>query len=75
MITKFKEAAISAFIHTHFDKCTGCRICQLACSLALTGGYNPRRVPGMGLACYTARGWDPDGKPSPKTLHRLEIKP
>ncbi|MCF8112701.1 MAG: 4Fe-4S dicluster domain-containing protein [Desulfotignum sp.] len=44
MITKFKEAAISAFIHTHFDKCTGCRICQLACSLALTGGYNPRRA-------------------------------
>jgi Fe-S-cluster-containing dehydrogenase component len=37
------ESSINAFIHIHFDKCTGCRICQLACSLAMTGGYNPRR--------------------------------
>lgn len=29
----------------------------------------------MRQAYYTARGWDPDGKPSPETLHRLEIKP
>jgi Fe-S-cluster-containing hydrogenase component 2 len=42
--TTEREAAINAFIHTHFDKCTGCRICQLACSLAMTGGYNPRRA-------------------------------
>lgn len=34
--------AISSLIHTHFDKCTGCSICQLACSFALFGGYNPR---------------------------------
>jgi Fe-S-cluster-containing dehydrogenase component len=39
-----REAAINLFIHTHFDKCTGCRICQLACSLAFTGGFNPRRA-------------------------------
>ncbi len=39
-----KEAAIIPFIHTHFDKCTGCSICQLACSLAFTGGFNPRRA-------------------------------
>jgi Fe-S-cluster-containing hydrogenase component 2 len=37
------ESAINAFIHIHFDRCTGCRICQLACSMAMTGGYNPRR--------------------------------
>ncbi len=42
-ITIDKEAAINPFIHTHFDKCTGCSICQLACSMDLTGGYNPRR--------------------------------
>ncbi|MCP4024563.1 MAG: 4Fe-4S dicluster domain-containing protein [Desulfobacteraceae bacterium] len=30
------------FLHTHFDKCTGCSICQLACSFALFKGYNPR---------------------------------
>lgn len=34
--------AISSFIHTNFDKCTGCSICQLACSMDLFGGYNPR---------------------------------
>jgi Fe-S-cluster-containing hydrogenase component 2 len=43
-ILTFKgDTAINAFIHIHFDQCTGCRICQLACSLAMTGGYNPRR--------------------------------
>ncbi|MFO7910967.1 MAG: 4Fe-4S dicluster domain-containing protein [Desulfotignum sp.] len=35
---------MTPFIHTHFDKCTGCSICQLACSLAFTGGFNPRRA-------------------------------
>ncbi|WP_413907565.1 4Fe-4S dicluster domain-containing protein [Desulfobacula sp.] len=39
-----EESAIKTFIQTHFDKCTGCRICQLACSMDLTGGYNPRRA-------------------------------
>ena len=39
-----KEAGISSFIHIHFDKCTGCSICQLACSMDLTGGYNPGRA-------------------------------
>lgn len=34
--------AIKSRIHTNFDKCTGCRICQLACSFALFDGYNPR---------------------------------
>jgi Fe-S-cluster-containing dehydrogenase component len=29
-------------ILTHFDLCTGCLICQLACSEVQTGGYNPR---------------------------------
>ena len=44
MFTLTKEAAINPFIYTHFDKCIGCSICQLACSLALTGGFNPRRA-------------------------------
>jgi Fe-S-cluster-containing dehydrogenase component len=38
----FQEIAINTFIHTSFDKCTGCRICQLACSFDLFAGYNPR---------------------------------
>jgi len=29
------------FIKTNFDLCTGCLICQLACSFAKEGGYNP----------------------------------
>ncbi|WP_304511692.1 4Fe-4S dicluster domain-containing protein [Desulfobacula sp.] len=35
---------MKAFIHTNFDKCTGCSICQLACSMDLVKGYNPRRA-------------------------------
>ena len=31
------------FIRTHFDACTGCQLCQAACSLHVFGGYNPRR--------------------------------
>lgn len=34
--------AIITFIHTNFDKCTGCSLCQLACSFDLFKGYNPR---------------------------------
>ena len=37
-----RRTAIKALIHTNFDKCTGCSICQLACSFALFQGYNPR---------------------------------
>lgn len=29
-------------IISHFDLCTGCTICQLACSTSKTGGTNPR---------------------------------
>ena len=25
------------------DKCTGCRICELACSMARSGEYNPKK--------------------------------
>ena len=32
------------FIKTNFDLCTGCSICQLACSQRLLGGYNPGRA-------------------------------
>lgn len=31
-----------AVIHCNFDLCTGCSICQLACSQVKTGGTNPR---------------------------------
>jgi Fe-S-cluster-containing hydrogenase component 2 len=36
--------AVKSFIKTNFDLCTGCGICQLACSLRLLGGYNPHRA-------------------------------
>lgn len=32
------------FIKTNFDRCTGCGLCQLACSERLLGGYNPHRA-------------------------------
>jgi Fe-S-cluster-containing hydrogenase component 2 len=32
------------FIKTNFDLCTGCSICQLACSQKVLGGYNPNRA-------------------------------
>lgn len=32
------------FIKTSFDRCTGCGLCQLACSERLLGGYNPHRA-------------------------------
>jgi anaerobic carbon-monoxide dehydrogenase iron sulfur subunit len=31
----------AVFIRTHFDACTGCQLCQAACSLHVFGGYNP----------------------------------
>ncbi len=31
-----------AYLVGHFDKCTGCVICQLACSAREHKGYNPR---------------------------------
>jgi len=31
-----------AYLVGHFDKCTGCVICQLACSAREHNGYNPR---------------------------------
>jgi len=34
----------SVFIQTRFDLCTGCGICQLACSARLLGGFNPHRA-------------------------------
>ena len=38
------ENNITPLIHSHFDKCTGCSICQLVCSMDLLNGYNPRRA-------------------------------
>ncbi len=32
------------FIKTSFDRCSGCGLCQLACSERLLGGYNPHRA-------------------------------
>ena len=32
------------FIKTSFDLCTGCSLCQPACSQRLLGGYNPHRA-------------------------------
>ena len=32
------------FIKTNFDRCTGCSLCQLACSMRFLGGFNPHRA-------------------------------
>ena len=32
-----------SYLVGHFDRCTGCSLCQLACSERLHGGYNPHR--------------------------------
>lgn len=34
----------SPFIKVSFDLCTGCGLCQLACSQRLLGGFNPHRA-------------------------------
>ncbi|MBF0210406.1 MAG: 4Fe-4S dicluster domain-containing protein [Desulfamplus sp.] len=34
--------SMTTFIKTNFDLCTGCSICQLACSMGDQNGYNPR---------------------------------
>lgn len=34
----------NTFIRTRFDLCSGCGLCQLACSFQLLGGYNPHRA-------------------------------
>jgi len=31
-------------IESDLDCCTGCRICQLACSFKKTGSFNPRKA-------------------------------
>lgn len=31
-----------AYLASHFDRCTGCGICQLQCSASVHGGFNPR---------------------------------
>ncbi len=38
------SASRQLFIKTNFDRCTGCELCQLACSERLLGGYNPHRA-------------------------------
>ncbi|TVQ99573.1 MAG: 4Fe-4S dicluster domain-containing protein [Desulfovibrionales bacterium] len=38
-----QQSRPSVFIRTHFDACTGCQLCQAACSLHMFGGYNPRK--------------------------------
>ena len=38
------NVANHCFIKTNFDLCTGCCLCQLACSMRLLGGYNPHRA-------------------------------
>jgi Fe-S-cluster-containing dehydrogenase component len=29
-------------IEVHMEKCTGCKLCELACSAVKTGAFNPR---------------------------------
>jgi Fe-S-cluster-containing hydrogenase component 2 len=33
-----------SYLVGHFDRCSGCSICQLVCSERLLGGYNPHRA-------------------------------
>lgn len=40
---KKRRKKIIPFIKTNFDLCTGCRICQMACAMSKTSGFNPRR--------------------------------
>lgn len=32
------------YIKTNFDRCTGCALCQLACTERFLSGYNPHRA-------------------------------
>ena len=34
--------AVAKHIEVLVDKCTGCKLCELACSAVKTGEYNPR---------------------------------
>jgi Fe-S-cluster-containing hydrogenase component 2 len=36
--------ALRKLVFGHFDLCTGCRICELACSAAKFGAYAPRKA-------------------------------
>ena len=33
-----------SYLVGHFDRCSGCSICELVCSERLLGGYNPHRA-------------------------------
>lgn len=50
----------------HFDRCTGCGICMLACSGRLDAGYNPRR------ACLDVRMTDDGLVHFPVVCHQCE---
>lgn len=42
--TELSDDKKNCFIKPNFDLCTGCSLCQLACSARLLGGYNPHRA-------------------------------
>jgi Fe-S-cluster-containing dehydrogenase component len=42
-LVRIKESAMRKCISVDFGKCTGCRLCALACSLIKTGTCNPVR--------------------------------
>ena len=52
-----KDTKERARIRANFDRCTGCDICRLECSMEKHGGYNPRlallRVEAGGEGLYS----------------------
>lgn len=34
--------SVEKHIQVHMEKCTGCKLCELACSAVKTGEFNPR---------------------------------
>lgn len=39
-----REDFLRKFVFGYFDLCTGCRICELACSATKVGAYSPRKA-------------------------------
>jgi NAD-dependent dihydropyrimidine dehydrogenase PreA subunit len=43
-IIEAKQQEKEKVLSVHPDKCTGCQVCQLTCSITYQGNYNPARA-------------------------------